>query len=68
MKDEELKQKIEKASDSTPIWAAGVPLCQEDEATCHQYDGKRCRLQGCRPNFVCRPAIEQMAKLLGLHK
>jgi hypothetical protein len=46
-----------------PDWSDGVPGCSGEE--CPVYDGKRCRALGCRPDSLCRPAVETMARLLG---
>mgnify|MGYP001579604683 CR=1 FL=1 len=37
-----------------------VPDC--DQERCPQFDGKRCRIMGCRPSSICRPAVEWMAQ------
>lgn len=36
----------------------GVPNCTTDE--CPQYDGKRCRLLGFRPDSICEPAVVRL--------
>lgn len=44
-----------------PHWDLNdVPLCTSDG--CDDYDGKRCRLLGCRPSSICEPAVIDMAK------
>lgn len=35
--------------------AHGLPLCALDD--CRQFDGKRCRLTGFRPDRFCEPAL-----------
>lgn len=47
----------------------GVPICSLDK--CRQYDGKRCRLQGFRPDRICKPGVlvmlrEQREKIVKL--
>lgn len=37
-----------------------VPMCPGDR--CCQYDGKRCRLIGFRPGYICEPAVARMAQ------
>lgn len=44
------------------ISPSGVPYCTREE--CGSYDGKRCRAMGFRPDTICEPAVEDMAKLL----
>lgn len=36
-------------------WRDGVPICTEDR--CPQYDGKRCRELGFRPDRMCEPEV-----------
>lgn len=38
----------------------GLPLCSEDE--CPEFDGKRCRLTGFRPERFCEPALVDMVR------
>lgn len=33
----------------------GLPLCSRED--CHEYDGKRCRALGFRPDRFCEPAL-----------
>lgn len=47
---------------SDPTWANGVPACDPD--MCAQYDGKRCKLTGFRPDRICEPAVIGMAEAL----
>lgn len=42
-----------------PDFAGGVPMCALEE--CPQYDGKRCRVLGMRPDAICEPAVIDMA-------
>jgi len=37
----------------------GVPVCTEDQ--CPQFDGKRCRAIGFRPDRICEPAVRALA-------
>lgn len=37
----------------------GVPRCTTDE--CCQYDGRRCRALGFRPDSLCEPAVIVLA-------
>lgn len=39
----------------------GVPYHQEE---CRHFDGKRCRILGCRPCLICEPEVMEMAKAL----
>lgn len=41
-----------------PSYVEGIPECSE---TCPSHDGKRCKVQGCRPGLLCRPAVAEMA-------
>lgn len=45
-------------SDDEPncFWSGGIPLCQDE--LCPQYDGKRCRMLGFRPDRICEPAVK----------
>jgi hypothetical protein len=36
----------------------GVPFCAKED--CPQYDGKRCRILGLRPDVICEPAIREL--------
>jgi len=45
-----------------PQWGRNVPSCSTDE--CPEYDGKRCKLMGFRPDGICEPTVEAMGKLL----
>lgn len=47
--------------DVRPVWEAstGVPRCAMDD--CPSYDGKRCKVLGCRPASICEPAVIAMA-------
>ena len=38
-------------------WHDGVPVCTEDE--CPQFDGKRCREIGWRPDRMCEPEVRE---------
>lgn len=40
----------------------GVPRCSYDR--CPQYDGKRCRAIGFRPDSICEPAVIAMRQLI----
>jgi hypothetical protein len=40
----------------------GIGWCRESEDNCPQYDGKRCRLTGCRPSGICEPWAIAAAK------
>jgi len=40
----------------------GVPMCSREE--CPEYDGKRCRILGMRPDAICEPAVMDMAHRL----
>lgn len=39
----------------------GVPTCSEDE--CPEYDGKRCKLTGFRPDRICEPAVREIVAI-----
>lgn len=43
------------------IGADGIPRCHLD---CPQHDGKRCKLMGRRPDALCEPAMDDMAKVI----
>lgn len=38
----------------------GVPFCTDEK--CPEYDGKRCRLTGFRPDAICEPAVIELAR------
>jgi len=60
---DDLRREIEELIEARPDWDdRGVPGCYDDQ--CNQYDGKRCRLTGCRPSSLCEPAVIEMAALL----
>ena len=40
------------------VTTEGVPMCSDD---CPEHDGKRCKLQGLRPDSICEPYVETMA-------
>lgn len=47
-------------ADAEPKWSENnIPFCNEDG--CKQYDGKRCRLLGVRPGYICEPAVSVLA-------
>ncbi len=45
--------------DINPVWEDGLPVCTEGK--CPQYDGKRCRMVGWRPDRFCEPALKTLA-------
>ena len=50
---------MSEANEYEPEWTErGEPLCTD---SCRQYDGKRCRLIGFRPDRYCEPAIVGLA-------
>lgn len=46
----------------------GVPRCGQAPAPgkhgCPSYDGKRCAVLGQRPDWICEPAVEAMARAI----
>jgi hypothetical protein len=57
------KTEVEDLTEAQPAWSDElVPHCSDD--SCQQYDGKRCRIIGCRPGSICEPAVDRMAELL----
>lgn len=44
-----------------PMWMSDVPFCDDQ---CPHYDGKRCRVLGFKPDRICEPVVQQMAKML----
>lgn len=56
MKAKETIARLVRNADQQPdVDDAGVPRCTEDK--CCQYDGKRCRAFGFRPESICEPAV-----------
>lgn len=41
---------------------APIPRCAHED--CGQYDGKRCRILGCRPGSICEPAVEMLLRVI----
>ena len=46
-----------------PTMVEGLPVCDLDRC-CPLYDGKRCMVQGFRPESLCEPAVEAMGAML----
>lgn len=45
-----------------PEWSKdGIPMCLQT-GECPSYDGKRCRVIGVRPSYICEPAVIAMAE------
>lgn len=42
------------------IGQGGIPRCAYD--ACPQYDGKRCRAMGFKPDGICEPAVLDLVK------
>lgn len=42
-------------------WVGTIPRCSE---SCVQYDCKRCRVIGQRPESICEPAVELMSEVI----
>lgn len=56
MTTEETIERLVRNADQQPsVDKSGIPFCTEDE--CCQYDGKRCRVSGFRPGYICEPAV-----------
>ena len=46
----------------SPRWHDQVPFCSGEE--CRLYDGKRCELNGFRPDGICEPVTREMGVML----
>jgi len=46
-----------------PTMVEGLPVCDLDRC-CPLYDGKRCMVQGFRPESLCEPAVKAMGAML----
>lgn len=44
------------------VSANGLPFCARE--ACEEYDGKRCRMLGHQPTYICEPAVIEMAALI----
>lgn len=55
------KPPIELPGTQKPVWVGQTPLCSYDG--CPEYDGKRCELEGHRPDSICGPAVRQLVTL-----
>jgi hypothetical protein len=58
------RETVDARSDAEPDWGGSerrLPLCSE---TCRQYDGKRCRLTGNRPDAICEPSVYAMSDMV----
>jgi hypothetical protein len=65
MSDHQLIRLIKDGAE--PTFEGDLPTCSYD--ACSQYDGKRCRLLGFRPDHFCEPAlIDLMAELQRMRK
>ena len=58
------KSEIVKVTDPPAVvqWFEDTPVCTDEK--CPQYDGKRCRALGFRPDRFCEPVVAEMTRRL----
>src|SRR5690606_13058736 len=57
-----LREELGDGGERPDVSRYGVPMCSREE--CPEYDGKRCRILGMRPDAICEPAVMDMAHRL----
>lgn len=60
------REVAERDPDVRPTWSeTGLPLCDEE---CPNFDGKRCKAMGFRPDRFCEPELLQQAEELARYR